>query len=108
MASNKKGKILKTYFHYVLQKKWLYLVLMVMVLILGFFDGYFPYLYGNLVDQLGVSAFEEGKRLILTLIVIYAIRGVIEELMYYIWGYVGYVFLERKPKTDYVKKIFLV
>ena len=105
MASNKKGKILKTYFHYVLQKKWLYLVLMVMVLILGFFDGYFPYLYGNLVDQLGVSAFEEGKRLILTLIVIYAIRGVIEELMYYIWGYVGYVFLERKPKTDYVKKI---
>jgi ATP-binding cassette subfamily B protein len=105
MSSNKKEKILKTYFHYVLQKKWLYIVLMVIVLILGFFDGYFPFLYGNLVDQLGISAFEEGKRLILTLIFIYAIRGVIEELMYYIWGYVGYSFLERKPKTDYVKKI---
>lgn len=105
MKTKKTNKILKTYFHYVLQNKWKYIGVMISVFVIAFFGGFYPYLSGEIVDQLNVSAFDEGRKLIITLIAIFAIRGVVEEIMFYLDGYIDIAFLERKPRVDYVKKI---
>jgi len=61
MKKKNKPQILKTYFHYVLQRKWLYIIVLVAVLILAFLDGYYPYLTGEIVDRLNIFAFEDGR-----------------------------------------------
>jgi ATP-binding cassette subfamily B protein len=105
--SKKKGKnkILKTYFHYVLQTKWMYWLVMVLVLMLAFINAIYPYLSGKIIDQLDVSAFEQGKTLIWYLVLSLIVRGVLEQIMYFTADYVDIVNLDRKPKVDYVKKI---
>jgi ATP-binding cassette subfamily B protein len=105
MKEKKKNKILKTYFHYVLQAKWRYLVILVAVVLLAFFDGFYPYLSGNLVDALNLSTSDGAKRLIFILISIFVLRGVIEQIQFWFNGYIDIIFLERKPRVDYVKKI---
>jgi ATP-binding cassette subfamily B protein len=105
MKKKKTNKILKTYFHYVLQAKWRYLVILVAVVLLAFFDGFYPYLSGNLVDALNLSTSDGAKRLIFILISIFVLRGIIEQIQFWFNGYIDIVFLERKPRVDYVKKI---
>ena len=105
MKKGQTNKILKTYFHYVLEKKWMYVLVMICVVIIAFFDGFSPYLTGSIVDQLNVANFDEGKKLIFILILILASRLVIEAILLYLDGYIDVVFLERNPRTDYVKKI---
>jgi ATP-binding cassette subfamily B protein len=105
MKEKKKNKILKTYFHYVFQAKWRYLVILVAVVLLAFFDGFYPYLSGNLVDALNLSTSEGAKRLIFILISIFVLRGIIEQIQFWFNGYIDIIFLERKPRVDYVKKI---
>jgi ATP-binding cassette subfamily B protein len=105
MKEKKGKKILKTYFHYVLQKKWLYVVVMISVLAIAFLDGLYPYLSGNIVDRLSISAFEDGKELLIALILMLTARGIVEEILFYLEGFIDIKFLERKPRVDYVKKI---
>jgi len=80
-------------------------VVMFLALLIAFLGGFYPYLSGEIVDRLSMSAFEEGRQLILVLILTLAFRGVIEGFMFYLDGYIDIVFLERKPRVDYVKKI---
>lgn len=105
MKTKKTNKILKTYFHYALQAKWLYVLIMIIVVLLAFIGAFYPYLTGNLVDQLNVSAFERGGTLILILMGMLTFRGLIEQVMFFLDGYIDVINLERKPRIDYVKKI---
>jgi ATP-binding cassette, subfamily B, heavy metal transporter len=101
----KSNKILKTYFHYALQNKWLYVLVMVIVLLLAFIGAFYPYLTGNIVDQLNISAYDQGGTLILILMGMLTFRGLIEQVMFFLDGYIDVINLERKPRIDYVKKI---
>jgi ATP-binding cassette subfamily B protein len=106
MGKNKKTKkILKTYFHYALQKKGLYIIIMLSVFSIAFLDGYYPYLSGNIVDKLNISAFEDGGKLIVVFLLMLTFRGIVEEILFFFEGYIDIKFLERKPRLDYVKKI---
>jgi ATP-binding cassette subfamily B protein len=100
-----KNKILKTYFHYVLQTKWMYWLVMILVLLLAFIGAVYPYLSGQIIDQLDLSAFEQGKTLIWYLVLSLIVRGALEQIMYFTADYIDIVNLDRKPKVDYVKKI---
>jgi ATP-binding cassette subfamily B protein len=78
---------------------------MIIVVLLAFIGAFYPYLTGNLVDQLNVSAFERGGTLILILMGMLTFRGLIEQVMFFLDGYIDVINLERKPRIDYVKKI---
>jgi ATP-binding cassette subfamily B protein len=105
MKKKKNNKILKTYFYYALKNKWLYWFVMVLVLILAFIGAVYPYLSGKIIDQLDSSAFEQGKTLIWFLVLSLIIRGVLDQIIYFVADYVDIINLDRKPKVDYVKKI---
>jgi ATP-binding cassette subfamily B protein len=105
MKKKEKNKILKTYFHYVLQNKFLYIVIIITTLIIAFVDALQPYWAGRIVDQLTNSDFQDGHRLIMILMGAIIFRAIIEQLSFAINGYIDIVNLDRNPRTDYVKKI---
>jgi len=101
----KSNKILKVYFQYVLKAKWKYVVVLIAVVLLAFFDGFYPYLSGKIVDQLNLSTSEGAKHLIFILIAMFVFRGIIEQIQFWFNGYIDIIFLEREPRVDYVRKI---
>jgi ATP-binding cassette subfamily B protein len=105
MKKADKPKILKTYFHYVLKKKWLYLIVMLAVLVIAFINGYYPYLSGQIIDKFNMSAFEDGRELIIIFLLVLLLRGVFEEILFYFEGLIDFTLLDREPRIDYVKKI---
>ena len=105
MKKKKTNKILKTYFHYVLQNKFLYIVIIITTLIIAFVDALNPYLTGKIIDQLTGSDFEGGYRLISILIAFIIFRAIVEQISFGVNGYIDIVNLDRKPRTDYIKKI---
>jgi ATP-binding cassette subfamily B protein len=76
-----------------------------LVLLLAFIGAVYPYLSGQIIDQLDLSAFEQGKTLIWYLVLSLIVRGALEQIMYFTADYIDIVNLDRKPKVDYVKKI---
>jgi ATP-binding cassette subfamily B protein len=105
MKKSNKSNILKTYFHYVLQRKWLYLIVMLAVLVIAFINGYYPYLSGQIIDKFNISAFEDGRELILIFLLVLLLRGIVEEILFYFEGLIDFTLLDREPRIDYVKKI---
>ncbi|MCK9415050.1 MAG: ABC transporter ATP-binding protein [Candidatus Dojkabacteria bacterium] len=105
MKAKETNKVLKTYFYYVLQKKWMYIVVVASVISIAFLDGLYPFLFGKIVDKLNISVFEDGAQLIKILFVTLVFRTIIEEILFYVEGLIDIKFLERKPRVDYVKKI---
>ena len=101
----KKNNAIKIYLHYVLKKKWMYILTIVAVLFMAVIDAYTPYLSGKIVDDLNLGEYVNGYTMILVLIGSFVVKAIIEQIQMMFDGRIDVEVLDRAPKVDYVKKI---